>query len=132
MKNNSKIMSNDVILHQANTISINTQIKMEKFYKKLKDIHNKLYSSYPDIEVVENIQFIYKKYNREFKCIMISIKNFYEYKSIIDFISEVERDETICWNANVYHHIKLFMDSWMSKIDEILYAIFLYTLNISE
>lgn len=132
MKNNSKIMSNDVILHESSIISINTQIKMEKFYYRLKRIHEKLCSSYPDIKLVENIRIIYKNFNKEFKIISKSIKNFYEYKSVIDFISEVEPNETICWISNVNEELKLFMDSWISNVEDMLYNIFLYSISMNE
>ena len=126
MNNNSKIISNDVILQEANTVSINLQIKMEKLKSEVKVIYNKLFSSYPDIEVSENVYNIYKEYNSKFKQLSKSLQIFYEYKSMIDFISEIDPNEKICWTSNVFHHIKLYTESWAYNVDQMLYNIFMF------
>lgn len=132
MKNDSRIISNDVIIHETNNISVNMQIKMIKFHNRLKIIYEKLYSSYPDIEITENISIIYKKYNKEFKEISSSIKNFYDHKSVVDFISQVEPSDDICWFANVYDNLKINIELWISNVENMLYNIFLYKLNDNE
>ena len=129
MKKNDKIISNDEILEKANRISITIQIKIEEFCGEFKNIYEKIFSSYPDANILENTGYIYKNYSSQFKKILKLIEKFYEYKTIIDFISEVEQCKKICWTANVYSHIQMYMESWRVEVDEMLHNIFLHNMN---
>jgi hypothetical protein len=132
MKNDSKLIENDIILQKANIVSINLQIKIEKFYIELKNNYEKIFSSYPDNKVIQNIDTIYKRGSIVFKEIMRLMELFDEYKSIIDFISEIEPNEKICLESNVYQQIKIHLDNMKIKIDDMLSNIFLYNTNISS
>jgi hypothetical protein len=129
MNNDSKLMTNDIILQKANIVSINLQIKIENFYIELKNKYEKIFSSYPDIKLIENIDIIYKRGSIVFKEIMRLMEIFDEYKSIIDFISEIEPNEKICWVSNLYNQIKSHVELKKIKIDDMLSNIFLYKSN---
>lgn len=132
MKNDSKLIENDSILQKANIISINLQIKIEKFYIELKNKYEKIFSSYPDNKVIQNIDIIYKRGSIVFKEILRLMELFDEYKSIIDFISEIEPNEKICLESNVYQQIKIHLEDIKIKIDDMLSNIFLYNTNVSS